>query len=295
MLPMYEGRMGHQFNHRFASLDASKDTESTISQLEDSRFVVLPQYWLAEAETAQRLRRRLYACESALLGHRRVARSSDERSCIAAIIPWGAASYGWILSSGPSAHELACLAAAYNSFAYDYLLRNSFSQASVPQSTSEQVPVPGPATFLAPAPWKEQQQLRDWIRQRVLELTCTAYDMEGFARDLGDDGAPFRWDEERQVRVCGPNWMLRSFICTASSGTTWSYIMETVPDSLERKRRSSRTTAEFRTKETDPGTSTTRWPRPFEPACRTRRFSTRCPDMALAIRNAGVLRGADLG
>jgi hypothetical protein len=245
MLPMYEGRMGHQFNHRFASLDTSKDTESTISQLEDSCFVVLPQYWITEAETEQRLSRRLYACKSALLGHRRVARSSDERSCIAAIIPWGAASYGWILSSGPSAHELACLAAAYNSFAYDYLLRNSFSQASVPQSTSEQVPVPSPGTFLCPAPWKEQQQLRDWIRQRVIELAYTAYDMEGFARDLGDDGAPFRWDEQRRF---GTRAELDAafFHLYGIERDDVDYIMETFPIV---KRKDEQRYGSFRTKE----------------------------------------------
>ena len=30
---------------------------------------------------------------------------------------------------------------------------------------------------------------------RVLELVYTAYDMTPLARDLGDEGAPFRWDE----------------------------------------------------------------------------------------------------
>ena len=42
--------------------------------------------------------------------------------------------------------------------------------------------------------WRPQH----WIRARVLELSYTAWDMEAFARDLGDGGAPFRWDEERR-------------------------------------------------------------------------------------------------
>jgi hypothetical protein len=32
----------------------------------------------------------------------------------------------------------------------------------------------------------------------VLELTYTAWDIEAFARDLGDDGPPFVWDEKRR-------------------------------------------------------------------------------------------------
>lgn len=42
-------------------------------------------------------------------------------------------------------------------------------------------------------------ELRDWVADRVLELTFTAWDMEAFALDLGDDGPPFRWDEERRT------------------------------------------------------------------------------------------------
>jgi hypothetical protein len=32
----------------------------------------------------------------------------------------------------------------------------------------------------------------------VLELTYTAWDIAPFAHELGDDGPPFRWDEERR-------------------------------------------------------------------------------------------------
>jgi hypothetical protein len=41
-------------------------------------------------------------------------------------------------------------------------------------------------------------ELREFIESRVLELSYTAWDMEPFARDLGDDGPPFRWDEDRR-------------------------------------------------------------------------------------------------
>ena len=40
--------------------------------------------------------------------------------------------------------------------------------------------------------------MRSFIESRVLELTYTAWDMAPFARDLGDDGPPFRWDEDRR-------------------------------------------------------------------------------------------------
>lgn len=190
MLPLYEGRMGHQFSHRFA--DSTGSHESSLSELENVEYVVQPQYWMAQGDTKDRLARRRFECTTALLGHRRVARNNDERTCIAALIPWGAASYGWILSTGPTAAHLTKLLAAYDSFAYDYTLRNSFSQPSIPQSTSEQVPVPTP-DMLAPC--------EGFVTSRVLELVCTASDMQPFARDLGDTGAPFIWDEDRRTVI----------------------------------------------------------------------------------------------
>jgi hypothetical protein len=39
------------------------------------------------------------------------------------------------------------------------------------------------------------------VATRVLELVYTAWDMQPFARDLGYDGPPFPWDEERRFEL----------------------------------------------------------------------------------------------
>lgn len=41
----------------------------------------------------------------------------------------------------------------------------------------------------------------DFIVPRVLELTYTSHSLAPFARDLGYDGPPFGWDEERRARL----------------------------------------------------------------------------------------------
>ncbi|WP_030587532.1 Eco57I restriction-modification methylase domain-containing protein [Streptomyces anulatus] len=187
MLPLYEGRMGHQYSHRFGNSTGSP--ESTVAQLDSAEYLVQPQYWTSFEDTRARHARRRFDCTTGMLGHRRVARSNDERTCIAAIIPWGSASYGWILSAGPSADHLALLEACFNSFPYDYALRNSLSQPSIPKGTSEQIPVPLPGILT---------RLQKFISPRVLELTFTSHDLTAFASDLGDTGAPFRWNEGRR-------------------------------------------------------------------------------------------------
>lgn len=236
-LPLYEGRMGHQFNHRFASLSGE-----SAPDVHDENSFSMPQYWVASDETQDRLARRTWASKSGLLGHRRVARSTDDRTQIAAVIPWGAASYGWIISSGPDAHGMATLLGAFNSFVYDYCLRNSLSQPSIPQSTSEQIPVPTPEQcdqFIC--------RIRgdaDWIVARVGELTYTAIDVADFGTELGLSWPPFVWELERR-------FMLRAeldatfFHLYGVDRDDVDYIMDTFPIV---RRKDEAEHGEFRTK-----------------------------------------------
>ena len=86
---------------------------------------------------------------------------------------------------------MAVLCAGYNSLVFDYLLRNSLSQPSIPQGVFEQVAAPPIDKFDLAA--------REFIVPRVLELTYTSHSRPVGARDLGYDGPPFAWDEERRA------------------------------------------------------------------------------------------------
>lgn len=67
-----------------------------------------------------------------------------------------------------------------------------------------------------------------FIHPRVLELTYTSYDMEPFARDLGDLGAPFRWDEERRFLLRAELDALFFHLYSIDRDDV-DYIMETFP------------------------------------------------------------------
>lgn len=253
MLPLYESRMMHSFDHRFGTYEGQTQKQANVGilprltreQRNDPTFFPMPQYWVKEATVRERLSRRSLRCSSALLGHRRIARTTDERSCIATMIPPGAVSYGLILTTGPDAHQLSCLLATYNSFIYDYLLRNSFSQASIPQSTSEQIPVPHPSTFDSEVAWASQEKLQDWLKARVIELCFTARDMAPYVRELGYEGSPFRWDEQRRATLRA-ELDAAFFRIYGVKRDDVDYIMETFPVV---KRRDIERFGSFRTKD----------------------------------------------
>jgi hypothetical protein len=95
-----------------------------------------------------------------------------------------------------------------------------------------------------PTTWLGSVAPAGWIRHRVLELSYTAWDMEPFARDLGDEGPPFRWDDERRT-------MLRAELDAAYFhlyGLERDEV-EHVMDSFDAlRRREERQLGEFRTK-----------------------------------------------
>src|SRR5206468_3579231 len=97
------------------------------------------------------------------------------------ILPLMPMTYGWILTINPTAQQQALLCANYNSLVFDYCLRNSLSQPSIPQGVFQQCPVLPPSVYTADD--------TSFIVPRVLELTYNSHSMSPFARDLGYDRA----------------------------------------------------------------------------------------------------------
>lgn len=195
-LPLYEGGLGHQFNHRYAEFRQGRETECSLAQLSDPAFVPCTEWSIKSTDFEEKCESMrlndLSICKTAFLGFRRVARSTDERTVIACIIPWSPMTYGWILTLGIDAKKMAALCGAYNSLVFDYLLRTALSQPSIPQGTFEQVALPPWPNFTAAD--------LAFIIPRVLELTYTSHSLAPWAKELGLDGPPFPFDPERRAR-----------------------------------------------------------------------------------------------
>ena len=69
---------------------------------------------------------------------------------------------------------------------------------------------------------------REIVRDHVLRLTYTAYDMRPFARNLGYDGEPFIWDDEERRHLRARLDALY-FHLYGLSREDAGYVMETFP------------------------------------------------------------------
>ncbi|MCL4744383.1 MAG: N-6 DNA methylase [Burkholderiaceae bacterium] len=126
------------------------------------------------------------------LAIRRIARSSDVRTMIAAILPMVATddTASVISVVGGVLLEAAALA-NLNSLVLDYTCGFKIGGTDIRKHNFSQLP------FLPPSRYRPEHFA--FITPKVLELTYTSHSLAPFARDLGHDGPPFAWDEDRRA------------------------------------------------------------------------------------------------
>jgi hypothetical protein len=136
----------------------------------------------------------------------------------------------------------ARLTANLNSMVLDFVARTAVGGTDLSYFIIKQLPVLPPETFEHTD--ADGRTASHFIIPRVLELTYTAWDLETFARDLGYDGPPFRWDEERRFLIrCELDAAF--FHLYGISRDDADYIMDTFPIV---KRKDEESFGEYRTK-----------------------------------------------
>ena len=193
-LPLYEAKMVHQFDHRWATYDADGASRDVV---EDEKvvpdFTVTPRYWVEEAEVTQRLDDKGWE-RGWLMGWRDICRSTDERTVIASVVPRVAVGHTMpLFMSAQAPHMLAALLANLNVLVLDFIARVKVGGTHLTYGYLKQFPI------LTPDSYTDADL--DIIVPRVLELTYTAHDLKPWAEDLGYDGPPFPWNPERRAQL----------------------------------------------------------------------------------------------
>ncbi|WP_236146892.1 Eco57I restriction-modification methylase domain-containing protein [Scytonema millei] len=191
LVPLYEAKMFHQFDHRWATYTDIGDTRD-LTDIEkcDSSFQVQPRYWVSHAEVENRLGNWK---KSWLLAFRRICRSTDERTAIFSLV----SNIGFgdnvflMIPALDNALLVSCLCACLNSLVFDFVTRQKVGGTNFSFFIVKQLPVLSPEAYTP--------ENIEFISSRVLELVYTAWDMQPFAQDMGYDGEPFIWNSERRV------------------------------------------------------------------------------------------------
>jgi len=194
-LPLYEAKLVHQYDHRFARYDDAGTTTRQLTDAEhrDPDTVPQPRYWVAASHVDAQLAGRWP--HGWLLGFRDIARATDVRTAICSLVPRsGVTGINLMLITGthPDTAARACLLYANaNSVVFDYIARQKIGGTHLNQMYLKQLPIVPPERY--------DQTLRRMVIARVLELSYTAWDLAPFAHELGHRGPPFAWDVARRA------------------------------------------------------------------------------------------------
>jgi hypothetical protein len=196
----------------------------------------MPRYWITSQEVDAKLAEKRWG-QGWIVGLRKICRATDERTVIGIIFPTGGlGDSGNIIY--PSRNKRAhLLYASACSIVLDYTLRQKLGGTNLSVFQFEQLPFLRPEGF---------DNIESFISNRTLELVYTAYNMAAYGHDLGDDGPPFKWDEERRFLIRAELDAL-FFRLYGIERDDVDYIIETFPIA---KRKDVAKYGSYRTKET---------------------------------------------
>ncbi len=255
-VPLYEGKMVQMYDHRAA--DVVVNTENlmraaqpeTISQIEKANPARYPQpqYFVVNTETSANPYK--WA-----LGFKEISAPTNARSMIATLMP-GVAFGNKVPLLIPqaqtpqaAANTASLIAANFNSFVFDFVLRQKLQGQTINLFILEQLPVIAPERFNEALPASfaatmcaaklmnahhAHPTVADFVIQQVLALSYTAHDMAPFAKDLGYVDAaglvlpPFVWnEEERQARMAALDALF--FYLYGLNAEDAAYVLDTFP------------------------------------------------------------------
>ncbi|MGW1196371.1 Eco57I restriction-modification methylase domain-containing protein [Streptomyces sp. NPDC002536] len=210
MLPLYEGKMAHLFDHRWNRYHNLGNDDYERVSLEDKRDpygATLPRHWIPESGRISTVRKgkkttipgvnlrleELAWKHNWLLGWRDVARTTDERTAIPAFLPKAAVGHTFpLMFPDTSATLTVTMIAAQSSLVFDFVARQKVGGIHMALMTWKQLPVHHPDDLAPHA---------TFLTHRSRELIYSSWEMQPLAQDLGDAGAPFIWNEDRRAQI----------------------------------------------------------------------------------------------
>lgn len=195
-VPLYEAKMIHQFDHRWATYEADGTTsrDMTLAEKQNPEAEATPRYWVPTAEVGSRLAAKGWE-RNWLLGWRDITNATNERTVVFSAFPVKACGDTLLLMfpGVDDPYQMAALSGNMSALAFDYSVRQKIGGTHLKYNIFKQNPILPPSAY--------DEAALAFIVPRVLELTYTSHSMAPFARDLGYEAPPFAWDEDRRAHL----------------------------------------------------------------------------------------------
>lgn len=178
-VPLYEGKMIHHFDHRWATYENGKFRAVTPEEKQDPSFLPMPRYWVSSE---------LVKPTPQLLSFRDVTNTTNRRTSIWSVLPPVAAGHSLPVSHlEPEKQQV--FVSLMSSFIFDYVSRLKVGGSHLTLFILAQLPVLLPVVKKEPTPWEQGIALPTWLGKRAEELALTSWTVAD---------PPFIWHEVRR-------------------------------------------------------------------------------------------------
>ena len=217
-LPLYEAKMVWQYDHRFGDFCTVTERSNTnlpttgVDAYLNPHYSPFTWYWV-NAEEQSKIFGSTIRRKEWLLGFRDVTNSTNARTMVSCIIPSVGVNHKMpLIFTDMSTLQEIQLCSTLNSIVLDYLVREKIGGTSMGYFILKQLPLFPPDLY--------PNGFLSHLVSKVIELTYTAWDLEGFAQDIlkeigeeawntwfpnnpvhGGKVDPFIWDEERRFTL----------------------------------------------------------------------------------------------
>ncbi|NHN41823.1 N-6 DNA methylase [Halorubellus sp. JP-L1] len=195
LIGLYESKLTHQYNHRFATFGGIADEavergdayEFSPSELDDETKLASPRYWIPFTEYEDKSGRDWH------IALRDITNATNRRTAIFSILPEAASGHSLNHVTGPSAQEALLLVAAFNSYTQDFVARQKVGGTHMSHFITRQLPIPDPGRFQALH--YQGEPVADHIQELAIQLTYHAEDLREFAKEAGYDRDPYSYTQ----------------------------------------------------------------------------------------------------
>jgi hypothetical protein len=199
-LPLYEGKLFYQFDHRYASYNQNDEVQHlTSSDKQNPQVEVRTRYSVPSRLWPERVAEGGYSA-AWILAFRKITNATNERTCIFSVLPTCiTGSQTPAAKTTQDARMVSSLLGNLNSFVFDFAARRRVGGTDLNHFIIHQLPILTP-NFLSRSCLFDSTvgAIFEWLLSRIIELVFTAWDLHPFAQDCGYTGPPFRWDEQRR-------------------------------------------------------------------------------------------------
>ncbi len=202
-LPIYTGSAIWLYDHRFNDVHLKKDQTKkrkadylrlTEEQHQDPNYRHIPLYWAESnksmAKYPDNWKNKWFLC------FRKITLPNNQRTFVISTIP----NYPFIDSLtaiifNEFRDEIICFLANLSSLIFDYLAKSKITGINFAHYNVEQLPIIPPDFY--------SKDMFDQIKNRVIELVYTSWDIQQFVTDFGipSDQHPYKWDNNRRAKL----------------------------------------------------------------------------------------------